>query len=105
MTRLVWGTRSLNSPWGSMTSPPHTKRSFRPSLLKSTMALLQPERDRVSEDTPARAVTSRKKRSPLLWKMGIVSLESAVWKMSGLPSSSMSRASAPMPERGRPASG
>ena len=42
---------------------------------------------------------------PWFRKTGIVSLDSAVWKMSGLPSSSMSLASAPMPESGAPASG
>ncbi len=105
MTRFVCRTFSRNSPVGSITSPPATNRSFRPSLLKSTMPQDQPARERLSEETPARAVSSRKVFFPWFRKTGIVSLESAVWKMSGLPSSSMSRASAPMPERARPASG
>ena len=69
------------------------------------MAQDQPARERLSEETPARAVSSRKVLFPWLRKTGIVSLDSAVWKMSGLPSSSMSFASAPIPESGRPASG
>ena len=104
-TRLVWRTFSLNSPLGSITSPPATNRSLRPSLLKSVIAFAQPARDRLAEDTPARAVTSTKALLPWLRNTGIVSLESAVWKMSGLPSSSMSRASAPMPDSALPASG
>ena len=69
------------------------------------MALAQPARERLSDETPARAVISRNVLFPWFRKTGIVSLESAVWKMSGLPSSSRSRASAPMPDSGRPASG
>ena len=104
-TRFVWRTFSRNSPVGSITSPPATNRSLRPSLLKSTIPLPQPARESVSAATPARAVSSTKLSLPWFWNTGIVSFESAVWKTSGLPSSSMSRASAPIPDSGRPDSG
>jgi hypothetical protein len=81
-----------------MTSPQATKRSFQPSLLRSTMPLPHPDRGRDAMPTPERVVMSSKFAPPRFLKRGNDSLASAVWKMSGRPSLSTSPASAPIPD-------
>src|ERR1035441_5469486 len=73
-------------------------KSFQPSLSKSPTPLDHPDISRVGLPKPLRPVTSTKIPPPRLRNKGKVSSSVAVCQISGRPSLSRSRNSAPIPE-------